>query len=181
LVFVFGFLNPPKASTFVDLGYKVKSGQWSEPDISDFAELGSELRRAIAGKLADKLGHEAVTLVDAGAGGSQANTSDDADYQRQAQEAGAKFFLRGAINHIRFQGNALTPNYYELVVSARLVSAASGEVAWQTSHNMFPHYFSTRKGESPADVFEGRLIPHIADVMSARILAALQAEAGQSP
>src|SRR5262249_61519890 len=106
---------------------------------------------------------------------------DDADYQRRAQEAGAKYFLRGAINHIRFQGNALTPNYYELVVSARLVSAASGEVAWQTSHNMFPHYFSTRQGETPADLFEGRLIPHIAEVMSARILAALQAEAGQSP
>ncbi len=181
LVMVFTFLTPPDASVDADLGYKLKSGQLMDPDASDFADLGSTLKRAIAGKLTDKLGPGTVTLPAPGSEGFNRYLSDEADCQRLAQEAGAKFFLKGAINHIRFQGNTLIPNYYELVVSAKLFSVASGEVVWKISHNLFPHYFSTKRDGSPADVFEGRLIPHVADVITARILAAIQSEAAQSP
>src|SRR4030095_10264362 len=93
LIFVFGFPTPPDVSVTADLGYKLKSGQWMEPDVTDFADLGSELKRAIAGKLADKLGHGTVALPNLGSEGADRYVADDGEYQKQAQEAGAKFCL----------------------------------------------------------------------------------------
>jgi hypothetical protein len=176
LVLVLDFPAPTDVSVDADLGYKLKSGQLYDPDASDFQRIGFALQKALATALRDKLGANSAAVPDAGDERFYRTIPDDAYWQKLAREMGAKYFVRGSIDHVRFQGNTLIPNYYEVVVSARMVSADTGQVVWRVGHQLFPHYFQTKRSEAPADIFENRVMPHVADVLARRMAVAIQSE-----
>lgn len=176
LVLVLDFPAPADVSIDADLGYKLKSGQLYDPNAGDFQSVGFALQKALASALRDKLGASSAAVPESGDERFYRAVPDDGYWQKLARDAGAKYFVRGSINHVRFEGNTLIPNYYEVVVSAKLVSTDTGQVVWRVSHQLFPHYFQTRRSETPADIFENRVMPHVADVLARRIAVAIQSE-----
>lgn len=149
--------GPKEVSLETDLGYKVKSGEYSQYK-DDFDGLGRALQKAIVVELQDRMGNQAVAALPA---------------QVQTDSAGANYVIDGRIDKIRFEGNTLIPNYYELTLSAKMVSTKTGEVVWQLHHKLFAHMYHT-SGEGAAVVFSQRMAPHVASKLADAIAHAAQ-------
>lgn len=151
--------SPKEISLDTDLGYKVKSGEYSQYK-DDFDGLGKALQKALVMELKERVGDAAVKALPANSGA--APTIQNANY-----------IVDGKIDKIRFQGNTLIPNYYELTLSAKMVSAKTGEVVWQLHHKMFAHMYNTRS-EGAAAVFNGQMANHVASKVADSIAQAAQ-------
>lgn len=152
------FKGPEDISVDSDLGYKVKSGDFENPYKDDFENLGTALQKAFVIELQSKLGQSAVIA---------ASTSvDDAN-----KTASSKYVLKGVIDKVRFEGKTLIPNYYELTLTAQLVSTSDNRPVWRVHHKLFAHMYKTRKSETPAETFEKRMAPHVADKIGRDIAA----------
>ena len=151
------FRGPKEISLDSDLGYKVKSGELSQYR-DDYEGLGRALQKAMVNEMKDKLGMDAVV--------SLPNHS-------QAANADSKYIMEGTIDKIRFEGNTLIPNYYELTLSTKVISTETGEVCWQMHHKLFAHMYRTRRSEGAADVFNQMMAPHVASEVADRVMNAI--------
>lgn len=152
------FNGPQEISLESDLGYKVKSGEFSQYK-DDFDNLGRALQKSIVTELKDRIGDRTVVSLPAHLADSDSSLPD------------ADYIVEGKIDKIRFEGNTLIPNYYELTLSAKMVSAKTGEVVWRLNHKMFAHMYCTRS-EGAAAVFNERMAPHVASKVADSILLA---------
>ncbi|MBX9569648.1 MAG: hypothetical protein K2X77_12170 [Candidatus Obscuribacterales bacterium] len=139
---------PKEISLETDLGYKVKSGEYSQYK-DDFDGLGKALQKAIVVELKDRMGNQAVVALPAQTDGDNSNA------------ANPNYVIDGRIDKIRFEGNTLIPNYYELTLTAKMVSTKTGEVVWRLHHKLFAHMYSTHS-EGAAEVFNQRMAQHVA-------------------
>ncbi len=151
---------PKEVSLETDLGYKVKSGEYSQYR-DDFDGLGRALQKAIVQELQERMGNQAVTAL-------PSQSQVDA-----ASGANANYIIDGRIDKIRFEGNTLVPNYYELTLSAKMVSTKTGEVVWNLHHKLFAHMYHT-SGEGAAAVFNERMAPHVASKVADSIAHSAQ-------
>lgn len=153
---VFG--APQEISLETDLGYKVKSGEYSQYK-DDFDNLGRALQKALVLELQDRLGNNAVVAL---APNRESSNPPKSDY-----------VVEGRINKIRFEGNTLIPNYYELTLTAKMRSTKTGEIVWQLHHKMFAHMYHTRS-EGAASVFNERMTAHVASKVANSIASAAE-------
>lgn len=151
--------SPKEVSLETDLGYKVKSGEYSQYK-DDFDGLGRALQKALVVELKDRMGERAVVAL-------PARSEDDRSVEK------ANYVVDGHIDKIRFQGNTLIPNYYELTLTANMVSTKTGEVVWSLHHKLFAHMYNTRS-EGAALVFNQRMAAHVASKVADSIANAAQ-------
>lgn len=159
---VLPFKGPQEVSVETDLGYKVKSGEFSDPYKDDFENLGRALQKSFVSQLQKRL-NQSVIATQTGP------TNDSVD----RPVVNSKYYLEGVVDKVRFQGNTLIPNYYELTLSAQLVSSADHHAVWHIHHKLFARMFKTRRSEGPGDIFEQMMAPHVAEKLTDDIAQAI--------
>jgi hypothetical protein len=170
---VFRFRGPAEVSVETDLGYKVKSLQLSNPYQDDFDELGIALQKSLVSELKSKLGDSSVGLEREPTFRPESTQSDIEEQQSVARKDGAKYILTGKIDKVRFQGNTLIPNYYEMTVSGQVISLSTGTTLWKIHHHLFARMFGTRSSKEVGELFNELMAPHVAQKISPSISTSL--------
>ncbi len=170
---VFRFKGPAEVSVETSLGYKVKSLQLSNPYSDDFDELGIALQKALVTELKSKLGESAVEREKVARFNNDGSTNDVDDLSAIARKDGAKFMLTGIIDKVRFEGNTLIPNYYEMTVSGKLTSVASGDTVWSIHHHLFASMHGTDDKKEVGELFNELMAPHVARKIAPAIATSL--------
>jgi len=168
---VLDFTPPAKVDSGSSLGFKLRTGQSGELEDQDFASLGSELQRLIVEKLKTVLGDKVARVQDV----HQVETGSESGthWARVAQRTGAKYILTGSVDEASFDGHLFGGDQYEIIYSAKLISAASGQVVWRVSERKIEKKLMTPKEKDPIAVFSDNVLAAAAEQLATRVTASL--------
>lgn len=158
------------------LGFSLRSGGKKAPTAADLSGLSEALRERLSGKLGSSLPERVVSqeeLLEALNGkNSKMLSSSGSVFRKQiARAIRAKYLLNATIDSVYFKGHTLTGEEYEMIVSARLISAETGAVVWKVDKKTFSkHPFD---GREPVDYFQDVFCESVAGTLAEKISKAI--------
>jgi hypothetical protein len=172
--------GPTEVDTDDSLGFKLRTGGKSAPSEAQLKALGEPLREHLADRLTKSLPDKVVgqdELLDAASGKSATLIGSGTSLfaKKIAKQLGVKYWLSASIGSAEFKGHTLTGEEYEIAVSAKLIRADTGEVAWRLNNHSFSKRTFDEKRD-PIDYFQDVLLDQVAAYISDKVSKAIAGE-----
>ncbi len=148
----------------------------SEPTQGELSKIPDALQKAVADRLAGRLGSLVVSddELQKFQNTSQLTVNPADQFAQLSSKLAVRYCATGTVEKISFNGNTVAPDKYDLIVTMRLVDTSTGMPVWSSDSQKF-HFevYTDQTGKEVAAVFAEKQIPDVAEAIASSIASAL--------